>query len=302
MADEQITTPQEEKPVTEKSVTDADLASAWDEKVEVKEEPKQEEKQESEVKEEVQEHKESEIPEEPVDNAERSKLGRKLKQMEDFNKQLFDAQQQLLEEIRSLRSGKEPQSVPQNVSQNVTYNDSFIQQQLDAAVERGEIPATIVTPQDQIIVNKFLGGLQRYMGNQYANQYLKTITSNQLKGETPDDVHAEVVAELQRVESPFNLRRYDNPGLDAQMNYLEAKTHILQKKLSENKPQSAFKGTPKDAPPMGTSVSTRTETHVNDLPDLDEYSKEFIKKTGMSTDSVKAALDKKLPFHMRSRF
>jgi hypothetical protein len=294
-------TPQEKTPVADKTVTDADLSSAWDsqqtqeqtEKVETKEEPKeevQEEKQEAAPKE---SQEPEELPEEPADNAERSRLGRRLKQMEETQKQLLD-------EIKSLIGGQPQQPQQQQVPENVTYDDRFVQTQIDAAVERGEIPATIVTPQDQLVVNRFIGGLQQQIGNQYARQYLGTLTSPKLKGDTPDDIHAEVVTELQRVESPFNLRRYNNPALDAQMNYLEAKNAILLKKFTE-KPESVFKGKPKDAPATGTSVSTRTAAVNNDLPELDAASQDFIKRTGMSPESVRNALKNEMPYYLRGR-
>jgi hypothetical protein len=301
MADESVkteTTPQEEKPVTQ--VTDADLSSAWESTqeqtetaVETKEEPREEAQEEPKEK----EHQEpEEIPEEPVDNSERSRLGRRLKQMEDTQKQLLD-------ELHSLRGGQPQQVQPQvhQIPENVTYNDQFIQSQVDAAVERGDLPATIVTPQDQIQVTRFMDGLQQQIGNQYANQYIGTLNSQTLKGQTPDDIHAEVVAELYKVESPFNVRRYNNPALDAQMNYLEAKNAILMRKFSEKKPENVFKGKPKDAPATGTSVSTRTETMNSDLPELDAASQDFIKRTGMSVDSVKNALKNEMPYYLRGR-
>ena len=110
----------------------------------------------------------------------------------------------------------------------------------------------------------------------------------------------EIEAELQKVESPFNLKRYNNPQLDAQLNYLEAKNSILTKKLSSVKTdKSVFKGKPPDAPPTGTSVSTRTTTAVSDLPPLDEVSQDFIKRTGMSVESVAKALKSEMPYHLR---
>lgn len=290
MAEEQATMPHEESPVAEKTVTESDLSSAWDKdqepKVEQKEEPKVEEVKE-EPKEEVQEVKEEvqELPDEPADNTERSRLGRRLKTIEEK----FDAF------LSKLETPKQP---PQ---ENVTYDDLFIQRQMEAAVERGELPATIVTPQDQYLVNRFVNNIQAQIGNQYAVNYINTLKSPQLKGDTPDDIHAEVVAELQNVESPYNLKRYNNPKIDAQINYLEAKAHILQKKAMETAPKSAFKGKPKDSPPTGTSVSTRTAPVEDDMPSLDEASLDFIKRSGMSMESVKTALKQDMPYYLRGR-
>ncbi len=85
MADEEKreeSVPQEEKPVAETpSVTDADLASAYDSDQQVQEkvetEPKEEPKEE--VKPEPKEEVAEQVTEEPTDNAERSRLGRRIK-------------------------------------------------------------------------------------------------------------------------------------------------------------------------------------------------------------------------------
>lgn len=305
MADENVVTdskPQETATVT--NVTDEALSSAYDnvqtDNVEQKDvtentEITGEETQETEEAGE-QEQKEV-IPDEPVDNAERSRLGRRMKQMEEDFK---TSQQLLLDEIKALR-GEKPQPQENAVPENVTYNDAFIQSQLDMAVEKGLIPSTIITPQDQVKVNNFISNLQNEMGSQYSNKYLGVLKSPSLKGQTPDDIHAEVIAELQRYESPFNQRRYDNPVLDARLNYLEAKESILMKRLSEGKPANVFKGKPKNAPATGTSVSTKTATVTDELPALDETSMDFIKRSGMSVESVKNALKEPMPLHLRGR-
>jgi hypothetical protein len=305
MADEiveQKTTPQETQPVTEK-VTDSDLSSAW-ESTQVQQETKtdaveeqvtdqnaQEVKQEhQEVHEEHQETPKEEIQEEPADNAERSRLGRRMKTIEDDLKKLIN-------HFGGAAQSTQPEQT--QVPANVTYNNKFVQDQMEAAVERGELPATIVTPQDQYVVNQFINGLKKSIGNQYAVGYIKTLQSPTLRGDTPDEIHAEVVTELQRVESPFNLRRYDNPQLDAQLNYMEAKNHILQQKLASSKPPNVFKGVPKGSPPIGTSTTTKSAAVADDLPALDAHSQDFIKSQGMSPESVRAALKSDMPFHLR---
>lgn len=304
MADEtQGDTLQAKETVTK--VTDTDLASEWDkaqtteeqteetkeETTETKEteETQEETKTEQETTEETQEQTEEELPEEPKDNAERSRLGRRLKSIEEK----FES---FLNEIKQTTNPQSPK-----IPDNVTYDENFIQSQLDAAVERGEIPGTIITPQDQIKVNVFISRLHNDISNQYSTGYINALKSTSLKGNTPDDIHAEVITELQKYDSPFNRRLYDNPTVDARMNYAEAKSHILQKRLSEGKTTTVFKGKPKGVP-TGTSVNTKMATVKNDLPELDEASRDFIKRTGMSVDSVKAALNKDLPIYFKGKF
>ncbi len=295
-------TPQEKATVTEPTVTFDDLSSAYDDaQKEQTTETQTEEAQAEQVTEGEQvEQTEQEPPqdeqhEEPTDNAERSRLGRRLKSLEDgLNK--------LLARFETPTPTPQQQEQVAQVPDNVTYDKSFMKSQIEAAIQSGRIPETIVTPEDQYTVNEFIGEVRNYMNKQFAVGYINMLKSPSLKGDTPDDIHAEVVAELQNVQSPFNLRRYDNPKLDAQLNYLEAKNAVLTKRLATGtKPESVFKGKPKDSPPTGTSVSTRTTTVTDELPPLDEASQDFIKRTGMSVESVKSALKEEMPLHLRGR-
>lgn len=306
MAEETVQTQEtmpQEKATGAETVTNDALSSAWDASQTTTEQAQTETEQTTEQKtdqtattetgqkEEHQEQTVTEEHEEPTDNAERSRLGRRLKATEEK----LDA---ILAKLEGQQGGQAQQSAAQ-AQENVTYDDSYIQNQIDAAIVEGKLPETIMTPHDQYRVNQFVNGLHQQISNQYAVRYLNTLKTTGLKGNTPDDIHVEVIAELQKVESPFNLRRYDNPMVDAQMNYLEAKSSILQKRLSAGETATVFKGQPKGGPATGTSISTRTGTVVDELPALDEASQDFIKRTGMSVDSVKSALKGNMPFHLR---
>lgn len=294
MADEtQETTPQETATVTEK-VTDEALASAWDAtttETETKPEIKEETEEVQEPEQVAKEESQPETPEPPDDHQERSRLGRRLKSVEEK----IDSFLARLEQQPPAAATAETARIPENV----TYDDNYIQAQIEAAVENGTIPGTIMTPQDQWKVNQFVTGLQQYIGSQYATKYLNTLKTPSLRGDTPDDIHVEVVEELQKVDSPFNRRQYDNPVMDAKINYLEAKSAILQKRLLKGEPTTVFKGKPPGTPPTGTRVNTRTDTAADDIPELDANSQDFIKRSGMSMDSVKAALKEPLPLHLR---
>jgi len=312
----QTATPPETATVTTTSVTDAALSAAFDAEQPTGQQMEQTatttetetteqaaagegEQTGEQTGEQQAEQTETGEHEEPADNAERSRLGRRLKTIEEkFDAMLARMEQQTGAQPPAQPAAQQPAQIPVNV----TYDETFIEAQIQAAVDAGNLPATIMTPQDQVKVNQFVTGLQQYMGNQYAVGYLNTLKAPTLKGTTPDDVHAEVLAELQKVESPFNLRRYNNPQVDAQVNYLEAKTAILEKRMTATKPTGAFKGKPARSPATGTSVSTRTATAgADELPPLDEASLDFIKRTGMSTESVKAALKGDMPLSLRGR-
>jgi len=325
MADEQTqtqeTAPQETATVTNEPVTDDALSSAWDAMQTGQTEEVTETTQETEVQtqeaetqaevtgeQEPAETTETEQPEEPTNNAERSRLGRRLAETE---KKLDDA----LVRLEALANGNV--ATPPRVQQQTTaipftkqgvdkYVNDIVLREVAAAVERGELPETPYTAAEIAQVNSFSSDVRDSVKAQvlaegqlnYEKTYIGTLRAPTLKGDAPDDLHAEVLAELQNVNSPFNLRRHDNPTIDAQLNYLEAKNSILQKRLAEKKPASVFKGK-QTALPTGTSVSTRTATAVETMPELDAASLDFIKRTGMSDESVKNALKGELPLGMR---
>lgn len=284
------------------NVTDQDLSSAWEKaQTEGKEaETKSEETATEEKTEETQETKTEEtstekVPEEPVDNSERSQLGRRVKSVEENMTKLMQQANEFFAKIN--------QPVQQEVKQPVTYNENYVESRIEEAVKQGLIPETIITPSDHIKVENFRARLVNEMDDRYQQEYINVLKSPQLKGNTPDDIHAEVVAELRKYDSPFNRRNFDNPYLDVSTNYNEAVKAVLMKRLSEGKTvnKNVFEGKKDDTPPTGVNVNTKTKDVSNDLPELDEKSLDFIKRTGMSADSVNSALKKDMPLYLRGR-
>jgi hypothetical protein len=304
------TTPQDTETVTE--VTNDALSSAWDatQGKEVDEVVTEVAIEETAVEEEPPESVENEpdIPEEPTDNASRSQLGRKVKGIEDSLGKI----QQMIE---SLSAGNPVQAQTQT-AQTVTpytkkeitdYVNTFVSQKVQEAVERGELPENPFSAAEITAVQNFVAdtreaakeAVEQQAKVNFTREYLTVLKSPELKGETPDDLHAEIMAAVMDLEGPFNNATYGNPTIDARINYLEAKTAILGGKT---KPavKNVFKGKDKDTA-TGTHITTKVTQVVDDLPALDEVSLQFAKSQGMSEESIRKALKGSMPVHLRGR-
>lgn len=298
MADQiETTVPATETTVTEK-VTDVDLGAAWENdqgaavtEVKVEPEVKLEEKVEGKTEtEETQETAEEtevqddDLPYEPADNRERSRLGRRMKSLE--------------ETLNTLVSKLDGITKPAETTvalEKVTYGDEYMAQQITEAKEQGIIPDIITTPEDIMATNAFVNRVNQTMQIRYAQGYLGEVKRLQTVGKVPDKLHNEILVELQSATSPFNQRHVDNPVIDARINYAEAKAFLIEKKTVT--PKTVFKGKMDVA--TGVTASTRTDVVKDEMPALDEKANEFIRLTGMNPDSVKAALKEPMPFHLR---
>ncbi len=321
MADQiETTTPVAIEAVTDKPVTDADLASAWEndqgatgkegkegikpaeteeEKVaaeaaalEAAEKAKGEAEEQARLEAEEKARKETgegeeggELPDEPADNRDRSRLGRRMKSLEETLNTLVSKLEGIVKPVETTVA-----------PEKVVYGDEYLAQQITEAKEAGIIPDIITTPEDIIATNTFVNKVNQTMQIKYAQGYLGEVKRLQIAGEVPDKLHSEIMAELQSATSPFNQRHVDNPVIDARINYAEAKAFLIEKKMAV--PKSVFKGKQPDVA-TGVTASTRTDVVKDEMPALDEKANEFIRLTGMSPDSVKAALKEPMPFHLR---
>lgn len=280
--------PQDNNPVTE-TVTDEALSSAWDA---TQSDGVTEAVAQEEVTEGIQEEgKQGEpVPEEPTDNAERSRLGRRMKSLEDSLSQLLTK----LDTIPNQANAAQPQA-----NAPAKYDDSYMERELQAAIDQGIIPDTIITPMDQLRVDNYRAQVEEKRSLEYQRGYIDVLKG--FGGNTDNALHDEIVAELFRVESPYNQRRYGDPAVDAHLNYLEAKAAILEGKMTTPTSKNVFKGKQGTAP-TGNHVSTTVQPGEDAAMKLDEVSLQFIKSQGMSEESVRNALKAPLPLHLKGRF
>lgn len=295
MAEENVaqTMPQENATVTD-PVTNEALSSAWDATNGSESEQSAVNAQTPVTGEDPQQelNQEERTPEEPTDNAERSRLGRRMKNLE-------DSLSQLLSKLDSIGAASPVQQTQQQTNIPVNYDDSFMERELQAAVEQGLIPETIITPMDQLRVDNYRQRVEEKRSIEYQRGYINALKG--FKGDTDDSLHDEVVAELFRLESPFNQKRYGDPTVDARLNYLEAKSAILEGKVTTPSAKNVFKGKQGNVP-TGNHVTTKVAPSEESVPQLDEVSLQFIKSQGMSEETVRKALKEPLPLHLKGRF
>jgi len=267
----------EDKAVTEKGVTNADLEAAQT----IEEEKVVETKVEPEV---VVKPPEEE-PEEPTEHGERSKMGRRIKRTEDMLDRILTK----LDSInyptdRDTRRGRE-------------------------AVVEEEFSGGIPTPEEVRKISRAdrrqeEREIQEEQGR-YEQGYISTL--NKIRPKNLDvkeeaEIHEATLDLMEKEWKLFGLRRSDYPNLDAELNYSKAKAAILSRKMASPKPiKPNVKG---ERPVVSTnlSVSSGSESQPSTgLPPLDEFAADFVKRTGMKEESVREALKGETPINLAKR-
>ena len=257
--------------VASKGVTDKELDSASEKKVELEQEIK-------EVKEEL---KETEVEvkepsEELTEQQERSRLGRRLKRLEERLGQ-FD------EKIDTVLSRFD--QIPRDKTETPNWEEPI-----------GEgLPEVVTTPQDVLKVLRADRKKEQDAQIKYEQFYAKKFRS--FSKDDPDN-YDEVFKEM---FDNFNEVRTGNPLIDAELNYAKAKAAVFAKKTANPKvPKPNVKGE-KSTVSTNLSVESRETSTPKKIPELDEYAKEFMQKVGMSEESVAEALKGETPIHLRGK-
>jgi hypothetical protein len=295
MAEGENTTPAAETTVTE-NVTDADLSAAWENDQVAKEETSEEtvmgEEGQEEHSESLEQEEDGESFEEPADNRERSRLGRRMKTIE-------ANLQTILEKMEATTKPNDQQQQAPYIPTQQVGRDAFIDQQLNNAISQGLLPEIITTAADVRKIKAYedvLGAqYDEALAVQYTKGYLGETQRLKTNGKVSDDLHAEIMQELRSETSPYNARHTGNPAIDARINYAEAKAALLTKKVAA--PKTVFKGKADLA--TGITTSTRMDNTKDEMPELDAKALEFVKYTGMKPETVKATLKGDMPFHLR---
>ena len=207
---------------------------------------------------------------EPEEQAERSRLGRRVKKLEDM---LTDM------------GGKIDQLV--STPQRLTMQDSR-----NTFVEEDDFPEIISTREDFKKAYSAQKKNEEKERQNYETGYLRKL--RELGGQNPD-LHKEVVDEMM---ANFNVRYSDNPDLDAKLNYAEAKAALFSKRTAPTRPNVRGE---KSQVSTNISVSTREEPSASAPLELDEHAKDFMRITGMKEDSAKEALKGETPMHLSSK-
>ncbi len=262
--------PDDKSPVTEK-VTDAALSSAFDA---MSEEKKPEEvKVEPPAKEVAVEAtpKKEELDDDALDQKTRSWMGRKIAGMRD------QIRQELEEEIEQRVLNKLKPREEANVD---------------------DLEEIVTTKRDVVKVMREEKEREtkdeRENREKYEKSYIKTARAfSKDNAEIHEDVWKEMMAN-------HNVVRTGNPEVDAELNYLRAKTVVVGSK-GVTKPVVA--NVRSERPEVSTSISTESREISTPPPTiiLDPDAKEFLRRIGKGEDWAAEALKGDAPIHLSSR-
>jgi len=214
------------------------------------------------------EEDEGELPEEPEDNAARSKLGRKVAAM--FRKQ--DRVEEILDKLTSLLEKSQVTQPVQDEEEEEFFDEDepLTPKKLEEILEKRERQ-------------------REEQAAQYENGYIKKVA--ELGSDLTPEEHEEIVNEMM---ANFNVRYTNNPELDAERNYLKAERAVLRKKLAKPKKSNPLKGE-KPRSPLGVANNQKVEKKSPALPDLDPEAKAFLESIRRKEgDEAAAKLHKSL--------
>lgn len=205
------------------------------------------------------EETEQAIKPEPDGNAERSRLGRKVKSLEETVQALM----QKLETV-AVTDIKAPE------------------EKIEAEEEEEFIPTT------KKELEEFLEHREERKKKQnidYETKYIAVV--NNLGLEEDDTAHEAIVEEMMK---NFNVRYSNDPARDAEINYLKAERAYLKKQMAavaSTERTNPLKGNGKPVPVGGDTKVTKKKVA---LPKLDKYAEEFARDTGMTEDDLRRYL------------
>ena len=231
-----------------------------------------------------QEEDESAVPPEPSDNGERSKLGRKVKYIEDT---VLGFQEQFEERMNRLDG---------LLASNNRRPDTYGYETED-------------DPNEELIgtkaeLKKFLNDYNKDQETQrqdsqmkYEQDYVKTI--KRLGSDETEEDHKDIYDEMM---SHFNVKYSDNPLVDAEKNYLKATRSVLKKRTAAPaKKVNPLKGNKPKAPLGAGSNSETMAKKTKPMPKFDEAAQDFMRKSGITPERAAEILDGDAPANLGRR-
>jgi hypothetical protein len=215
------------------------------------------------------------VPDEPVDNAARSKLGREVANLK-RNMEVLQQQNALLAQLLAHSQAQQPQDPLQRQQPPEGEDDDFIP---TTKRELAEWMQQQWLQQQQV---------QAASQKKYELGYRQTLDS--LRAAEGDDAEwfDEAHDLCTKPNAPFNRRISGNAQSDAMANYYAAKAEILQKRLRTPKPKvNPLAGKPPKAP-LGAPPTQTASVKAPQLKKLDEHAKSFARHAGFTPEQLAA--------------
>jgi hypothetical protein len=132
----------------------------------------------------------------------------------------------------------------------------------------------------------------------YSQNYLRSFF---MEGKNDREGDPELYDEIfNEMASNFNVRYSNDPAMDAAVNYGKAARAVFKKKTASTKPKPNVKAE-KTAASTSLDVKSRAAPEPSEELELDDEAREFVRKVGMKTESVREALKGEAPAHLRAR-
>lgn len=257
-----------EEETTEESTEEETDEVSEEEEVESGEEPSEEEVEETV---ETESEEAEDLPEEPEDNSERSRLGRKVKELEDaLLKSKTESEEKLNATLEKLNAFLGKAAEPEEeeffeMPETKADFDRLVRERIEALKQE---ETTQVSQKSK----------------EYEAGYIDTVKSL-LSGDEDEQAIFDIL------DAEFNVRHSEVESLesgmkDAAKNVLAAKTKLLQSKDVKKVPLKG--GKPKA--PLGGETGSKMPAKTKPVPKLDPVAAEFARETGMTDEAIIKAL------------
>ena len=245
------------------------------------------------------------LPDEPEDHGDRSKLGRRVSEME---KRMEGS----LAEIKELLSRREEQQ------QQAPWQDPYMAQWQYGNQQNPYQPPSQAAEEDEDFVDitsraQLDKEVARYLqrkeaedrtrGQQYERQYAPAFVREMQTNGITDAKEQEAVWNV--MVQNFNVRYSDNAAHDAQINFLKAQNELLKQQATADKQpkpkESPLKGGQPTAPLGVSQTAKEAPAKEPEMPDLDPWALKFVQRTGMDKKAVSEALGGATPDRLRRK-
>ena len=230
--------------MSEQKVTDEELSNALEEE---NQEPVNEEVQQ------VEEEPKQADQKKDVENAERSALGRKFKNLESR-----------MDQMLGLMETRQQQSTPPHKEE----------EEIDIITSRSDVESVIEARERK----------KKEEQEKYESGYLRHIGKMGASAEDPD--WYDLVMEEMMTNANFRKRYSNDPSNDAELNYTKAENSLLRKAKGKKEPN--VKGeSPRS--PLGGEMGGRASETVIKMPKLDAAAQDYVdylRKEGKSEEDI----------------
>lgn len=222
------------------------------------------------------------LPDEPTDHGERSKMGRKIAELTNANAKTTEILQNILDKLEKPPVDEQPTEDPD--SDEEFYMPTTKKEFMSLVDEVAEKKIQ-QTEQNKVAAQTAeVEASQKYQ--QGYVDHLKTL------GDAKDPMHSEIYKMLTSDGSEYNVKHTDNPIVDVERNYFMARTVLLEKQLQSGEQPKPNLRQEDARPGMETPTETKHEAHEQEVK-LPDDAADFVKGKGWTQEKINKTFGKK---------